>query len=133
MRSNAGPRKPVQFHGAGAAGSLQRPIDKPEAPLGNPFTHVQIRRDVANIIMKRACSGSVQTFVVVTTPFQFTKESALKPALRVGIVISDNVAYTHQDAAKVSQNGIKGTARIVRCCVPITADKRGQLRRQRLE
>src|SRR5947207_15761114 len=110
MRSNAGPRKPVQFHGAGAAGSLQRPIDKPEAPLRNPFTHVQIRRDIANIIMKRACSGSVQTFVVVTAPLQFTKESALEPSLRVGIVMSDNVAHAHQDTAEVSQNGVKRTA-----------------------
>src|SRR5258708_4133999 len=64
---------------------------------------------------------------------QLMKEPALEPSLGVRIVIGNNMSNPHQNPPEIAKNGIKRTAGVVRCRVPIATDKGRQLWRQRLE
>src|SRR5262249_3534481 len=93
---------------------------------GDPLAHVQVCCDVADFIVQSAFACRIQIAICVSAPFEFQKEPALEPAIRVWVVICDDVSNTHQDTTTISKDGIKRSTRVVCCGVPVTTDQHGQ-------
>src|SRR5262249_6645456 len=117
------PSNQAELGEAGAACTFERPIDEPEAPMGNLFAHVQVGCYVADVIVQCAFARRVQIAIGVSASFEFAKEPALEPTIRVWIVVFDDVPNTHQDTSKISEDGIECAARVMRGRIPVTTDE----------
>src|SRR5262249_57750194 len=101
-------------------------IEKQEPTLGHPLAYVQVCRDVGAFIVKSTSPRRIQIAIRVSALFEFQKEPAFEPAIRVWVVICDDVSNTHQDTTAISKDGIKRSTRVVCCGVPVTTDQHGQ-------
>ena len=97
---DASPRKPIQLERTPATSRLQRPVDKPETPSRYPFTHVLVCCEVLDGIVERTGTRNIQTLVVKAPTLQILEHVALKPPVRVWVVINQRPPNAHQDPQK---------------------------------
>src|SRR2546421_695073 len=113
VRLNVAAREPVELERAAPAVVSERPVDPPEAPARNPLAHVRVRRQVFHVVMKSARALLVQLSEREAAPLDLAEQSALEPAFGFQIVVLDDVADSHQHAAREAEYGVDGAARIV--------------------
>jgi hypothetical protein len=118
--------KPVELNGTAATMALERPVDEPKAPIGYPITHSLVGCQILNVVMKGTNPRLIQVLVPITLTFQFPEEMSLKPTIRIGIMVFNHIAHTHQHAPAITQDRIEGSTGIVSRGVPVSTNQNGK-------